>query len=264
MSKAGLAALEIAVQEVKTVISSLTEEEWSRPSGCKGWTVRDLVAHMSSNYKETVDPSPAPAEPINLPAERMMDMLVDMRDGWTNQQILDEYLAFADQAVAVLASMQEEPLASTVIPLADRGSYPMNQLADAYAFDHYCHLRIDLLAPDGPIERKMPNADAVRLAPAIGWMITGMPQMQADLGRTLSAPITLTLTGPGGGVWTIAPAGADITVTPGKTPGTVADVSSNGHSFINWGTQRSDWREHCKVTGDEPVAAQFLDALNII
>jgi len=71
-------------------------------------------------------------------------------------------------------------------------------------------------------------------------------------------------------------------VTPGKTPGTVADVSSNGHSFINWGTQRSDWREHCKdsfinwgtqrsdwrehckVTGDEPVAAQFLDALNII
>jgi hypothetical protein len=110
----------------------------------------------------------------------------------------------------------------------------------------------------------MPNADATRLAPAIGWMITGMPQMQADLGRTLSAPITLTLTGPGGGVWTIAPAGADITVTPGKTPGTVADVSSNGHSFINWGTQRSDWREHCKVTGDEPVAAQFLDALNII
>ena len=50
-----------------------------------------------------------------------MDMLVDMRDGWTNQQILDEYLAFADQAVAVLASMQEEPLASTVIPLADLG-----------------------------------------------------------------------------------------------------------------------------------------------
>jgi uncharacterized protein (TIGR03083 family) len=264
VSKAGLAALEIAVQEVKAVISTLTEEEWSRPSGCKGWSVRDLVAHMSSNYKETVDPSPAPAEPINLPAERMMDMLVDMRDGWTNQQILDEYLAFADQAVAVLASMQEEPLASTVIPLADLGSYPMNQLADAYAFDHYCHLRIDLLAPDGPIERKMPNADAVRLAPAIGWMITGMPQMQADLGRTLSAPITLTLTGPGGGVWTIAPAGAAITVTPGKTPGTVADVSSNGHSFINWGTQRSDWREHCKVTGDEPVAAQFLDALNII
>ncbi|NCV87890.1 MAG: maleylpyruvate isomerase family mycothiol-dependent enzyme, partial [Oxalobacteraceae bacterium] len=84
MSKEGLAALKLAVDEVKSVISTLTDEEWARPSGCQGWSVRDLVAHMSSNYKETVDPSPPPAEPINLPAERMMDMLVDARDGWTN------------------------------------------------------------------------------------------------------------------------------------------------------------------------------------
>ena len=89
MSKEGLAALKIAVDEVKSVISTLTDEEWARPSGCQGWSVRDLVAHMSSNYKETVDPSPPPAEPINLPAERMMDMLVDARDGWSNRQILE-------------------------------------------------------------------------------------------------------------------------------------------------------------------------------
>ena len=183
MSKEGLAALKIAVDEVKSVISTLTDEEWARPSGCQGWSVRDLVAHMSSNYKETVDPSPPPAEPINLPAERMMDMLVDARDGWSNQQILDEYLSFCDQAVAVLASMQDEPLASTPLPLADLGTYPMHALADAYAFDHYCHLRIDLLAPEGPIERNVPDADAQRLAPAIGWMITGMPQMQTEIGR---------------------------------------------------------------------------------
>ena len=160
--------------------------------------------------------------------------------------------------------MQDEPLASTPLPLADLGTYPMHALADAYAFDHYCHLRIDLLAPEGPIERNVPDADAQRLAPAIGWMITGMPQMQTDLGRSLSSPITLTLTGPGGGSWTITPAGDGIVVTPGKTGNAVADVSSNGHAFINWGTKRSDWREHCKVTGDEGVAAKFLDALNII
>jgi hypothetical protein len=95
-------------------------------------------------------------------------------------------------------------------------------------------------------------------------MITGMPQMQADLGRALAAPITLTLTGAGGGSWTIAPSGNDIVVTEGTTSGSVADVSSNGHSFVNWGTQRSHWSEHCKVTGDQAVAAKFLDALNII
>lgn len=106
--------------------------------------------------QKTVDPSPALEEPINLPAERMMDLLVEPCKDWTNKQILDEYLALCDQTVAVLGSMQDEPLASTVIPLSDLGSYPMNQLADAYALQQCCHLRIDLFAPEGPVERRPP------------------------------------------------------------------------------------------------------------
>ena len=264
MSKEAVVALRLAVDEVKSVVSSLTDEEWSRPSGCAGWSVRDLVAHMSSNYKETVDPSPPPTEPVQLPAERMMDLLVEPRKDWTNQQILAEYLDYCDKAVDVLASFQDEPLASTVIPLADLGSYPMHQLADAYAFDHYCHLRIDLLAPRGPIERAVPAADATRIGPAVRWMITGMPQMQQNLGAALSAPIVLVLTGPGGGEWTIAPSGSDIVVTAGASDTAVATVSSSGHDFVDWGTQRSNWRGHCSVTGDESVVARFLEALNII
>ena len=264
MSKEAVVALRLAVDEVKQVISSLTDEEWSRPSGCAGWSVRDLVAHMSSNYKETVDPSPPPAEPVQLPAERMMDLLVEPRKDWTNQQILAEYLDYCDKAVDVLASFQDEPLASTVIPLADLGSYPMHQLADAYAFDHYCHLRIDLLAPRGPIVRELPASDATRLGPAVGWMITGMPQMQQNLGAALAAPIVLVLTGPGGGEWTISPNGDDIVVASGASGSAVATVSSSGHAFVDWGTQRSSWRDHCSVSGDASVAARFLDALNII
>jgi len=264
VSKEAVVALRLAVDEVKSVVSTLTDEEWSRPSGCAGWSVRDLVAHMSSNYKETVDPSPPPAEPVQLPAERMMDLLVEPRKDWTNQQILAEYLDYCDKAVDVLASFQDEPLASTVIPLADLGSYPMHQLADAYAFDHYCHLRIDLLAPRGPIERSVPAADATRIGPAVRWMITGMPQMQQNLGTSLSAPIVLVLTGPSGGEWTIAPSGSDIVVTTGASAAAVATVSSSGHAFVDWGTQRSNWRGHCSVAGDESVVARFLDALNII
>jgi uncharacterized protein (TIGR03083 family) len=152
VSREALVSVARSIDEVKQVITTLSEEEWARPSGCTGWTVRDLVAHMSSNYKETVEPSPPPPEPLNLPAERLMDLLVDLRDGWSNEQIRDEYLQYCDGALATLTALQDEPLASTVIPLADLGSYPMHLLADAYAFDHYCHLRVDLLSPRGPIE----------------------------------------------------------------------------------------------------------------
>lgn len=263
MSKEAVQAVRLAVAEVTEVLKSLSAQEWQRPSGCTGWTVQDLVSHMSSNYKETVDPSPPPAEPIDLPAERLMDLLVEPRKAWTHEQVLDEYLTFAPKAIEVLASMQDEPLASTVIPLADLGQYPMHQLADAYAFDHYCHLRVDLLAPHGPIVREITPADDVRLGPALGWMLAGIPQMQPALPAALDGPITLRLTGPGGGDYRIANEGGAITITPGGAAG-VANVSSDGHAFVIWGTKRAPWREHCTVSGDGAVAAKFFDALNIV
>jgi uncharacterized protein (TIGR03083 family) len=265
MSTAGVEAVRLAVEEVKGVLTTLTDEEWQRPSGCAGWRVQDLVAHMSSNYKETVEPSPPPAEPIELPAEQLMELLVEPRKDWTPQQVLAEYLAYCDAAVAALAALQEEPLASTVIPLADLGQYPMHALADAYAFDHYCHLRVDLLAPTGPIQREVPAADAARLGPAISWMLAGLPQMQPDLPASLAGPLRLTLTGPGGGSWVIAPGAAGITVTEaGDADTTLATIESDGHAFVIWGTARAPWRDHCRVSGDEAAAARFLDALNII
>ena len=61
------------------------------PSGCAGWRVQDVAAHMSSNFKETSDPSPPPEPPLPpMPAERLMDMLVQPRLAWTSEQVLDE------------------------------------------------------------------------------------------------------------------------------------------------------------------------------
>jgi uncharacterized protein (TIGR03083 family) len=263
VSRAGLESVARSISEVKQVITSLTDEEWARPSGCTGWSVRDLVAHMSSNYKETVDPSPPPPEPLDLPAERLMDVLVDLRDGWTHEQIRDEYLQYCDAALATLGALQDEPLASTVIPLADLGHYPMHQLADAYAFDHYCHLRVDLLAPHGPIERDLPPADDALVGPAVGWMLAGIPQMQPGLEQQLTGRIRLVLTGVGGGTWDIARVGDAIVVV---VPGGDADVTvaSDAHDFVLWGTVRTPWRDACQVAGADQVAATFFDALNIV
>ncbi len=263
MSREALVSVARSIEEVKQVITTLTEEEWARPSGCTGWSVRDLVAHMSSNYKETVEPSPPPSEPLNLPAERLMDLLVDLRDGWTNEQIRDEYLQYCDAALAALATFQEEPLASTVIPLADLGNYPMHQLADAYAFDHYCHLRVDLLAPRGPIDRDLPPADDALVAPAVGWMLAGLPQMQPGLEQHLGGRLRLVLTGVGGGTWDIVRADDGIVVDDPRGDAD-ATVTSDAREFIEWGTARTPWRASCTVTGDAVVAASFLDALNII
>ena len=63
--------------------------------------------------------------------------------------------------------MQAEPTASTRVALADLGTYQMHWLANAYCFDHYCHLRHDLLAPGGPVKRPLRTVDDAMVRP--GW-----------------------------------------------------------------------------------------------
>jgi uncharacterized protein (TIGR03083 family) len=241
MSTAAVEAVRIQVDEVRPIVEALTPEEWERPSRCPGWRVQDLVAHMSSNFREVVHPSPPPPEPPQLPAEALMELLVEPRRSWPPQQVRDEWLEHCDEFVERLAALQHEPVASTLTPIADLGTYPLHTLADAFAFDLYCHVRIDLLAPEGPIRRALPPAGGEQLGPAIGWMLTGLPQMQPDL---------------------------HLSVAPGALDrdggGEVATISSAGHAFVMWGTKRAPWREHCSVTGDSAAAAAFLDALNIV
>lgn len=268
MSSQAVKALRKIHTEVEKVIQSMQEEDWEKQSLCEGWRVQEVFAHMSSNMKEAINPTPpqeTPQEPLK--AEDAMEALVAPRRDWTAQDLLDEYAQYLEDWLGQMEALQEEPTASTMIPLADLGTYPMHMLANAFAFDHYCHLYIDILAPEGPlaIDIDQPTDDMLR--PGIEWMIAGMPQMQAEeLAAVVTEPLELELTGNGGGTWTIQPAGNDrmITIAPRANLGSTATVASSAHDFVSWGTKRSDWRSSCTIDGNESYATKVLDTLNII
>ena len=162
--------------------------------------------------------------------------------------------------------MQEPPLATTPLTLADLGTYETHQLADAYAFDLYCHLRVDVLAPRGPIQRELPPVDDLHVRPAIGWMLAGLPQMQGDAFAFVDRPIQLRLEGPGGGVWQILPmedgrVEVDDTAVESTS---AASIRSSAVAFVVWATKRSDWRDDVELEGDHQLATRFLDTLNIV
>ena len=147
MSKEGVTAVRLGIDDALVVFESLSEEEWSRPSGCAGWRVQDVAAHAGSNFKATVDPPPPPAEPLApMPAERMMDLLVEPRSGWTPEQVLDEVRTYGPRLLETLDALQLEPVASSPMTMADLGTYKMHQLADAYAFVSWATKRSDLRA----------------------------------------------------------------------------------------------------------------------
>lgn len=267
MTTQAVEALRAIHERVEHLVTTLGPEDWSAESLCEGWRVQDVFAHMSSNMKETVDPTPPPAEGApELKAEDAMEALVAPRRDWTADQLLDEYRQYYEGWLAAMAAMQEEPTASTVAPLADLGTHPLHMVANAFAFDHYCHLYIDVLAPEGPLDVEVAAVTDDMVRPGIDWMLAGMPQMQPDeLAAAVSAPLRLELTGPGGGSWLITPAGDTglIGVTEDGGDG-VATITSTAHDFVSWGTKRSDWRARCRVSGDEAAATAFLDTVNII
>ena len=74
-------------------------------------------------------------------------------------------------------------MSETMLPMGDLGTHPMAIMPSTFLFDNYCHLRNDILKPNGPIDRPEPPRDEKRLAPTIEWMLAGLPWMCADAAR---------------------------------------------------------------------------------
>jgi uncharacterized protein (TIGR03083 family) len=267
MSKDAIEALNVERAHVLELAASLTPAEWATSSDCAGWRVQDVIAHMGATYVTVGGGTTARAEPASDDAERNADAAVDERRGWTAEQVLAEYESASTTAIAALAGLQEPPMRDTVVPLGNLGSHPLHLIADALVFDHYCHLRHDLLAPNGPLAREPLPSDELRLRPAVTWMLGGLPQMCAEALSVVDRPVRLVLKGPGGGAWTIQPGSPYVTIeaAPADHGDAAATVTSTAHDFVSWGTKRRDWRDAgVRVDGDAEYAARVLDAVNVI
>lgn len=264
MSTAGLVASRKLAERYADVVRSLTADEWEAPSRCAGWSMKDLVAHTGSNFKVMVDP-PAedPGALTPATAEEMQELLVAQRRDWTSTQVADEFLSSADGAMGVLEMMQQDGVASTPMTMTDLGTYQSHQLSDAFAFDMWCHMYVDLLAPEGPVTRPVAEPDSEVLTAAIGWMWDGLPQMCTPVSSVLDRPLGVRLSGPGGGEWTLRPGSELLAVEAGIIDADTV-ITATATSFVMWGTTRTPWRDHVSIDGDSEFAATVLDNVNIV
>jgi uncharacterized protein (TIGR03083 family) len=265
MSYAGMAGMRATLGDVSGLIGALDDGEWATASAAAGWTVKDVVAHfgdllgiLASAIGGTLS--------TDLGIERLNDAHIAAKSAWSPGQVVADLERQQAALLPQLESLQEEPAASTQAQLLDLGSYPLQAIPDMFSFDFYTHLRWDILAPRGPLTgHDVPAPDEVRLKPAVGWLLAGIPKMQAGIRDSLAKPVTLALTGPGGGAWLLDPDTELITVTAtGPENAAAARIESATHAFTAWASTRLPWRDHVTVTGDESIAATFLDALNLV
>lgn len=270
MSERGLEALRAGREEVLAVVRTFSPEEWELPSDCDGWRVQDVVNHMANVFRNFVDPG-ANAPAIPGKTEATQDAQVDACRGWDRARVLQDYEDVSAKGLEAIAGFVTGPMADTVVPLDDLGMHPLHRLANALAFDHFCHLRNDILRPNGPIDREVPPPDELRLAAVLEWLLPGIPQMSPPaLAEALSEPVGLRLTGPGGGEWTLRRAeGDEVEVDEASAGGgdagrRAATIVSPASEFVVWATHRRPWRERdVTIEGDADAATRVLDAVHV-
>ncbi|MFI7008807.1 maleylpyruvate isomerase N-terminal domain-containing protein [Streptomyces sp. NPDC050145] len=270
MSHAGVQASRALVESAVRIFTRLTPEEWEQPSACAGWRVQDVIVHMGVFFNLIADPSSLdrPPNPSGK-VERMNDIMVNQRRHWSSAQALEYYEQQANAALPRLDAVQEPPLADTLAGGADIGYYPLHARSDAVAFDHLIHLTIDLPEPNNPAEGPGIKIDEAYIAPALDWMLTGLPAMcGTDIGPALTRPVEISLEGPGARRFLLVPTADEATpirIHPATGKQAPDCATSTTQDFLAWATRRQPWwRFPVRITGERLYVADVLSRIDII
>lgn len=257
-----VAAVKAERDAVVSFLHQLDESEWSRPSRCEGWTVQDVVSHLSAAAHGFFTPWVVGLL-VNGDIEAHNDRDAEKRRPWSPAKVAKEYEKWSRRAGVAHAALQKPGLRSLPIRLAEVGTYPAYLLTSAIVFDTGLHLRHDLA---GALGRTASPTDANRLGCSLEWMFAGLSPMSGDALAWLDGPVEINLVGPGGGTWTVSPGTSGRTVvTDGAPTGAVAGIEGDAATFPLWGTRRQPWRDaNVSLKGDEDVAGRFLDAMRIL
>jgi uncharacterized protein (TIGR03083 family) len=265
MTRAGLDSARQSVANMETIIPMVSDDAWEAPSACDGWRCIDVVAHLAALATEAVNP-PTPDPSWPKIRERYHDLRVNERREWSHAEVIDEWRRSTPEQLKLLEAAQDEAVADDPVVVTGLGTYPRHLAANTMAFNVFCHLRNDMLGPDGPLPFSLPAATDSEVGPAVEFMIAGIPQMQGpELTATVDEPLVLELTGPGATTITVLPAvdhGKLLTIESGA--GGTTRIRSTALDFVNWGTTRKPWRDYCEIEGNAQRATRFLDKLNIV
>jgi uncharacterized protein (TIGR03083 family) len=245
--------------ELLTLCRHLSDADWQTQSAAAGWRVQDVVAHMGSAYRALFGAAALELMRSNN-IERTNDVLVDQRRDWPPSRVIAEYERWSQAMLRLMGPVSRTPVARAPMRLAELGRFRVGQLLCAIVFDTHTHLRHDIAPVLG---RAVPATDANRMAVVLEWMMAVLSnQLRASHPEWLEGPVSIALSGPGGGCWIVRPDGS---IQPGSPTGTAAQIDGVAMEFPEWGTQRSSWRtREVTIGGDADYGARFLDAVNVV
>ncbi len=147
------------------ICAGLDDQQWEAPSGCAGWTVKDVITHLGNLFWMVADGAQLP-DTSGIPTEQAQEIGVQARRALSAAEALADYEKVSEVGLAKLAELAA---LDVEVPLGDDfGTYSTRVLPCAYAFDHYTHIRADLFGPRGPLGGDPPPSDELRVGACPG------------------------------------------------------------------------------------------------
>lgn len=192
-----VAAWSSASADFLDLVTPLTQKEWDSPTALPGWTVGDIIAHVSwiervllGEYDEPYEPDWEALPHATSFFGRLTEVPVDLRRRWTRAQVLTELQDALGRRSAELAAGPADLDAEVAGPF---GPAPLGRVLRMRTLDTWVHEQDirDALGRTGHLDSLGAQGTAAQL-------LAGYPKVWGkSVGAAQGESLRLVITGPG-------------------------------------------------------------------
>lgn len=247
------------------LLRGLAPDAWASPTPCPGWSVQDVVAHVLGEdlglLARARDGHDGVRIPTGLPYRAFVGALNDANQRWVEaarrlspRQLIDLLLRTGDELAEHLAGVDMKAPASVVWT----GPDPVPAWFDVAR--HYTERWVHQQQVREAVGR--PGLDGDREVGAVlrtfVWALASVPPAEPG------AEVGFSVTGPGGGEWTVTAGTARWELQEGAAPAPAASIRMSSDVAWRLFTDALPDQSGISIAGDEGLARRFMTARAII
>lgn len=259
-------------RELLAVLRSLQTEDWSRPTVCGDWTVKDVAAHLLGGNLGRLWNRSKTSRPADASQPGFDELVVLINQGneeWVqaagriSPEILVEFLELTDAHLYEYFKRlpPDDPARITVAWASDEIPPNWFDVAREYTekWLHQQHIREAvgkplLLVPES-------------YHPVLDTFIRGFPRAYRQVAAADGTSVTVQICGPAGGVWTLLRENSRWVLYKGGNPGATSRVSLEeglAWRLFTRGVLPAAARLQVQIEGDVRLGEKVLDTVSIM
>ena len=258
-------------EELLTLLSQLSEQEWRRPTVCAGWSVRDVALHLLGDDIGVLSRKRddfRPGSPHIDDWEELVSFLNEWNELWVraarriSPRLLITLLGVTgEETHQHFRSLDPFTLGEPVSWAGPEPAPIWLDTAREYTerWLHQQHIR-DALGRPGLNDRRF-------LAPVLDTFVRALPHTFRDVDTPAGSRVRLTITGRAGGAWALVREAATWQLYADEASDAVSEVAMDQETawrLFTKGITKEAAQRSVTIQGDRSLGMRALDTVSII